>query len=68
MPNTDEVDTATAGLLGSGLSKDVVLDIIKDEEDSCQDSDFSGDEEKQEKQQVVVPLGTDQKPDILPVP
>lgn len=30
----DEANAATAGLLGSGLSKDVVLDIIKDEEDS----------------------------------
>ena len=37
---------ATVGLLGSGLTKDAVLGIIKDEEDSCQDSDFSGDDEK----------------------
>jgi hypothetical protein len=41
----DEANAATTGLLGSGLSKDAVLDIIKDEEDSCQDSDFSGDED-----------------------
>lgn len=45
----DEANAATAGLLGSGLSKDVVLDIIKDEEDSCQDSDFSGDDDNKDK-------------------
>jgi len=28
------------------MTKDAVLGIIKDEEDSCQDSDFSGDDEK----------------------
>ena len=42
----EEVNAATVGLLGSGLTKDAVLGIIKDEEDSCQDSDFSGDDEK----------------------
>lgn len=42
----EDSNAATAGLLGSGLTKDAVLGIIKDEEDSCQDSDFSGDEEK----------------------
>ena len=34
-----------AGQMGSGLSKDAVLGIIQDE-DSCQDSDFSGDDDK----------------------
>jgi hypothetical protein len=47
----DEANAATAGLIGSGLSKEAVLGIIQDE-DSCQDSDFSGDEEK------VVPPAT----------
>lgn len=41
----DEANTAAAGLIGAGMSKDVVLGIIKDE-GSCQDSDFSGDDDK----------------------
>ena len=31
----EDANAATVGLLGSGLTKDAVLGIIKDEEDSC---------------------------------
>lgn len=41
----DDPSAPMAGQMGSGLSKDAVLGIIQDE-DSCQDSDFSGDDDK----------------------
>lgn len=40
----DEANVAAAGLLGSGMNKEAVLGIIQDA-DSCQDSDFSGDDQ-----------------------
>lgn len=40
----DEAKAATAGLIGAGLSKEAVLGIIQDDQDSCQDSDFSEDD------------------------
>lgn len=41
----DDPGAAMQGQVGNGLSKEAVLGIIQDE-DSCQDSDFSGDDDK----------------------